>query len=584
VPADTIQYRLVVKDDGSATIERVSGKLSSLGDEARKTSSRMEGFGSSTQAATSALHRLYAAAGAAVAAIGTYGLAKSFIEAADADERLTRQLNYALDPLNRYSKEGERLNDWLDELSVKELRGIKSDDLAKAAVDLANFGISVRENITALGEAAMQMGRPLGEIVNIVMMASEGAYRGLRRLGIQMREVLEEAGYATQEEMIATEEGLERGTQAVLNIIKSRFSGASQAAQGEWSVMVTALGNYWDNFKEKVMQAGVFDWLKEKLQRLVDYLEKAMMTGKLDEWAKSVGEAVTRVLDSVWSFGEKVSAYIDKLLNSKDPLKALWNDIKEEAAKVFDSIIESVTKKTDEWLKAGQAIGRGLIDGIWSVVREEMDWITQWINHVLSKPLSIFEGGPFEWVISIFGEGSRRLPISEKIEEIRAKMAGLSNIALQQVIQFGAPGGVSLDALILSVKNQISALREEWAQWQQATFGWWAGSFIPTAGPTYQEALGQRLYGDRISQLQEQLQGLELAAQIQLAGSAGAGRAAAGGAAVSISFGPTSINIGGVPSGKTSDIAYLADDLERELAARIASRRSRILEALEGAL
>lgn len=584
--ASNDKLKIVIDVDaktGAAEIRKVAGAGDDLDKGTRRASSGMGILTAASRGLSLALGPLGVALAAVGGAFAGYQLSKSFIEAADADEKLTRQLNFALDPMNRYSKEGERLNDWLDELSVKELRGIKGDELNKAALDLENFGISARDNLVALGEAAMQMGDPISNIVETIKMASEGGYRGLRKLGIQVADVARQAGFATAEAMMATEDGLARGTTAILEIIKARFTGASHAAQGEWSVMVNAIGNWWGIFQEKLMQTKVFETLKGWVKGFLDWFDTPAGRLNLDGWATSLGEWIDGAITDIWNFGTNVIGYLTMVFQSENPWEMLWADAYETVSKWVTWLIKYISEKTSEWYQIGLKVGEGIAQGIYDKVKG----VVQRAIDATPANISGMHGAGFEFedqevYVDFLNDQSPVKPLTEKIEQIMAMLGGISAQSIPVYLDLLASNGLPISEEILSaasqitnLKNQAYALQQQWqTELMQNTWVW---------NDWLRRGMLEQSYGGRIAGINEQIGGL----QMQLAGSLASGMSSGGGY-TGASAAPIQVNLNLGPFNLTSterDTAItIADGLEPEIARRIEDGASPIMRAIEHAL
>ncbi|MDE4030817.1 hypothetical protein NUQ39_06210 [Glaesserella parasuis] len=56
----------------------------------------------------------------------------------------------------------------------------------------------------------------------------------------------------------------------------------------------------------QVMDTGAFDWIKGKIQGVLDTLDKMQQNGELQKWAEAFGSVIMEVAQGLWAFGEKV--------------------------------------------------------------------------------------------------------------------------------------------------------------------------------------------------------------------------------------------------------------------------------------
>lgn len=340
---------------------------------------------------------------------GVWNLAESFIEAAASEETFIRQMNFALDPMNKFSKAGEEMDDWLDNLSIRELRMFKGDQLQKAALDLENFGLSARDNLQLIGDVAAQMGRPIEAVVTMLQQFSMGNMRGLRQFGIDLQDVMARAGtFVTRSGFFSSSTQTVSQFEALMQILNERFRGAADTAKNDWSSMVTALGNYWDLFKEKVMGSGPFEVLKDKLRRLLDWLESPSGMKWFDSWTTGIGEWTATALQDIWDFAENAVSYLKLVFGSEHPWEMLWADMYETVTKALNWLMDYLRSKAAEWWSIGWNIGMGIYDGIMAALAKAWEALLAFDQRMTSATAGIIggmHGGGFETESGMAGEG-----------------------------------------------------------------------------------------------------------------------------------------------------------------------------------
>jgi len=90
------------------------------------------------------------------------------------------------------------------------------------------------------------------------------------------------AKYSAEETMRIMEEEWKSST--------SKFRGATDELAKTWDGTMSMLSDAWFLFRNKVMQAGVFEYLTDKLRILLGNVNDLKDKGKLDEWAGIVAE------------------------------------------------------------------------------------------------------------------------------------------------------------------------------------------------------------------------------------------------------------------------------------------------------
>jgi hypothetical protein len=361
------KVRIVIDVEGEAgqkTLEKIATATAKVGESSRLASHGLGLLSSASKGAVGVLDSLWTKIWGLAGTYGLYRLAESFIDAAAAEETFIRQMNFALEPMNRFSKQGEKMDEWLDNLSIRGLRMFKGDELQQAAIDLENFGISARENLELLGDVAAQMGKPIGAVVNMLQQFSMGNYKGLKQFGIDIEDLMSRVGSWTRVGFFSSSTTTVTEWDALMDILKEKFQGAAASAENDWKSMITALWNYWGLFMEKIMGSGPFESMKEKVKIFLDWLESPEGTSAFERWAKSIGEWLDTAIKDVWDFGSRVVSYLKLIFSSENPWEMLWADMYGTVVKVFNWMLDYFRTKTAEWIELGKQIGTGIYEGI----------------------------------------------------------------------------------------------------------------------------------------------------------------------------------------------------------------------------
>jgi tape measure domain-containing protein len=82
--------------------------------------------------------------------------------------------------------------------------------------------------------------------------------------------------------------------------------GAALMMQKSWNGLLSNISDTWDRFARAVMQAGVFDYLKSRLQMVLDWVERLQKTGEWDALVKRVSTRILETLQALWEFGTQL--------------------------------------------------------------------------------------------------------------------------------------------------------------------------------------------------------------------------------------------------------------------------------------
>jgi hypothetical protein len=67
----------------------------------------------------------------------------------------------------------------------------------------------------------------------------------------------------------------------------SQFKGATDKLAKTWDGMMSSLKDKWFEFRKAVMEAGIFDTMKQGLSTLLEKIKEFKKSGKMDEWARA---------------------------------------------------------------------------------------------------------------------------------------------------------------------------------------------------------------------------------------------------------------------------------------------------------
>jgi hypothetical protein len=87
-------------------------------------------------------------------------------------------------------------------------------------------------------------------------------------------------------------------------IWNEKYAGAMDKQSRTWAGMVSNLSDQWTRFKVKIMEAGFFDWLKNKLGGLLATIDRMAANGSLEKLATLVGGKIKEGFIAAWHAGE----------------------------------------------------------------------------------------------------------------------------------------------------------------------------------------------------------------------------------------------------------------------------------------
>ena len=314
-----------------------------------------------------------AAIGVAAAAGTIAGLAVSFVGPAAQMERFKVQLTN----LEGSSAGAEKAMAWISDFATRT--PLEMNDTVAAYARLKAFGLdptngslqALVDTMAATGGGAEQLDglvMALGQSWTKGKLQSEEALQMLER-GVPVWDLLAEKLGKTSAEVqeLATKGKLGRAEIMLLvEALGDRNKGASEGMSQTWDGIISNLMDHWTRFQVMVMDSGVFDYLKSRLQIFLDLLNRMADDGTLQAWADKVAKTMLTVLQGLWDFGAMVVATwqaISPAINHAVELMGGWqNAITAVAALAFGKALLGITA-------ALFSVGTGLVQVIAGVAR-----------------------------------------------------------------------------------------------------------------------------------------------------------------------------------------------------------------------
>jgi phage tail tape-measure protein len=80
---------------------------------------------------------------------------------------------------------------------------------------------------------------------------------------------------------------------------EQKFGGGMDRLSQSWDGMMSNLADAWSRFQQMIMNSGVFDWLRDRLERLLRQIDRLASDGTLQQWADRIAAAVIRVFEAL---------------------------------------------------------------------------------------------------------------------------------------------------------------------------------------------------------------------------------------------------------------------------------------------
>lgn len=220
-------------------------------------------------------------------------IARSFLTAAKTSEGFRVRLNTLLGTV----EEGNRLFDDMSDFAGRVPQTY--EEIMGTATSLAGVmrgGVDeIKEWMPMITDLAAVTGMSLQETTGqVIRMYSAGAASADM---FRERGVLAMMGFRAK--VSYTAEQTQEMMFKAWNAVDSKFKGVTAALARTWTGMMSMLGDAWFQFRNEVMEAGVFDFMKAGVNLLLSEIDKTKKEGDMGSWAQKMSDTTTRAFETM---------------------------------------------------------------------------------------------------------------------------------------------------------------------------------------------------------------------------------------------------------------------------------------------
>ncbi len=248
-----------------------------------------------------------------IAGAGVVALGRSMIQQASSFENYKVQL----ETLEGSSAGAERALTWIEDFAVKT--PLQVNEVVDSYAKLRAFGLdptngtmmALVDTMAATGGGAEKLEGltlALGQAWTKGKLQGEEAMQLLER-GVPVYDLLAKATGKTTEEIVAMQSAGELGREEITLLIEAMGAANKDAAikmSQTWDGIVSNIWDQWTRFQRKIMDSGLFKYMKDGLQNLLDMLNDMAADGRLQAWAEQTSAAIITGLQAIWDFGAGV--------------------------------------------------------------------------------------------------------------------------------------------------------------------------------------------------------------------------------------------------------------------------------------
>ncbi len=287
---DSVTRSMSIQQDASGSFRRLNNRVREVGGNVRNVAREVGSLGI----------KLTATAG-----IIGYVFKRQFVDTAAQFEKFQTVLE-TTEGSKEAAKEAMR---WVSDFAART--PYELDQVNEAFVKLRAYGLDPTNGLLkTLGDTGAAMDKDIIQVVEAIADAVTGENERLKEFGVRAKN---QKGTITYE--YTSSSGLQKTLsvdandrkaieQALTEIFNEKYAGSMDKLSKTWDGMVSNVADQWTRFKDMVMEAGVFDFMKSKLQGLLDKINQLSNNGKLQEYAKSISDKLVAGMKAAWEFGK----------------------------------------------------------------------------------------------------------------------------------------------------------------------------------------------------------------------------------------------------------------------------------------
>lgn len=245
-------------------------------------------------------------------------------------------------------------------------------ELIDARIGLINIGMTGKDAIEAIGNAASIAQRPLGDLVSI--MASMET-EPLRRIGIEVKRAGDQYEFSFRDKMQRvqkiTADGVQAARQALVSIFEVKYGGGMARFASAWKGLWSTLRG---NIELGFAQAG--EGLMPVAKRFVGAINENLATLLEEGTLKNIGERIGTRIREAWDYAAAVVDYaqgVFEALKGKDA--NVWADALSAAVQGAGQIlaiafVNYLSAMGEIFGGLGKIIGSGMIEALTGFLKE----------------------------------------------------------------------------------------------------------------------------------------------------------------------------------------------------------------------
>lgn len=316
------QFIVTAVDKATATVRNINRRVSEMTQPARDVqrsfaSLTREGglykVGRAAKTAGSAISNVGSEATAlgaklgAIAGIAGFAVKRGLIDTAAEFEKYSA----ILETVEGSQDKAKKSLSWVSDFATTT--PFELGEVTEAFVRLRAYGMDPTNGLLrTLGDTGSAMGKPIMLAVEAIADAVTGENERLKEFGIKGSTKGNKTRYeytdkdGKQQFKIVDKNNRKMIESTLTAIWNEKYAGSMDRQSKTWAGVWSNIMDQWTRFANMIMDSGLFDWMKGKLQGVLDRINEMAANGQLKEWAQNIGQSLQAALKDAWTFAVEV--------------------------------------------------------------------------------------------------------------------------------------------------------------------------------------------------------------------------------------------------------------------------------------
>lgn len=287
--SETLELIIKLKDSASSGLKTVQSGVTTLDTKVKKLKDK-----------------LFNLQNAFIGLAGAF-VAKSLLDVATSFETYETSLK----TITGSAENAEKAMDWITDFT--STTPYELDQVTQGFVSLKAYGLDpTNGTLETLGDTASAMGKDLGQAVEMFADAATGEFERLKEFGIRAKTEGDTVTFSWLENGEQMTKSVEKTGDAIqtglIDILEGRFAGAMEEQSKTFTGMWSNIKDSFTMFQKEIMDAGLFEYLKEQLAAVLDKIQEWKEDGTLTEWATKISEAIQSTIVNLIAFGTTMAS------------------------------------------------------------------------------------------------------------------------------------------------------------------------------------------------------------------------------------------------------------------------------------